>query len=213
MGTACYNGLDMTFRDMLSIAAAILGAISYIPYIRAILVGETKPHRATFGIWSFIGTVQVISYVAAGARVTVLLPLVYLLGEMIVFVLSFKRGVGGTSKLDLFCLGGAVVGIAGWIITDNPEVALYLGIFASLCGFIPTVKKTYLLPHTENALSWGMAAVAASMNLLAVPRLEFYLISYPIYTFTFDTIMTLLTTLPHAGRRRRKTTDEFIPAK
>jgi hypothetical protein len=192
----------MTFRTWLSIAAAVLGAISYVPYIRAILVGETRPHRTTFGIWSFIGTVQVISYVAAGGRMTVLLPLVYLLGEMAVFVLSFKHGVGGTSKLDVFCLGGAIIGILGWVVTSNPQVALYLGIFASLCGFVPTIKKTYLMPHTENALSWGMAAVAASMNLLAVPRLELYLISYPIYTFTFDTTMTLLTAFPRTGRRK-----------
>jgi hypothetical protein len=200
----------MTFRAFLSIAAAALGVISYVPYIRAILAGETKPHRTTFGIWSFIGSVQV-SYVASGARVTVLLPLVYLLGEMVVFVLSLKRGVGGTSKLDIVCLIGALLGIAGWAITNNPHVALYLGIAASLCGFIPTIKKTYHEPHTENALSWGMAAVAASLNLLAVPRLELYLIIYPIYTFFFDTTEALLTLFPNTGRRRKPSDDVRPP--
>ncbi len=201
----------MTFRTILSIAAAILGLISYIPYFRAILAGETKPHRTTFGIWSFIGSVEVISYIASGARITVLLPLVYLLGEMVTFILSLKRGVGGTNKLDIVCLVSAFVGIAGWVITNNPHVALYLSIFASLCGFIPTVKKTYLMPHTENTLSWSMAAVAATMNLLAVPRLELYLISYPLYTFTFDTIEALLTLSPRTGRRRQKASENIRP--
>jgi hypothetical protein len=194
----------MTFHSVLSIVAAILGVISFFPYFSSIFRGETKPQRATYGIWSFIGIVEVGSYVASGARATVLLPLVYLIGEIAIFVLSFKRGMGGTNKLDFICLAGALMGIIGWVVTNNPHVALYLSIFASLCGFIPTVKKTYFLPRTESALSWGIAGVAATLNLLAVPHLELYLIVYPLYTFVFDGAEALLTLFPRLWRKQPK---------
>lgn len=202
----------MTIQALMSVVAAVLGVISFIPYFYSIIRGETKPHRTTYGIWSFIGTVEVISYVASGARATVLLPLVYLIGEVVIFVLSFKRGMGGTHKLDMLCLIAAVAGVVGWAVTSNPHVALYLSIFASLCGFLPTVKKTYLLPGTESALSWSIAAIAATLNLLAVPHLELYLVSYPLYTFIFDGTEALLTRFPRALRKRTDSPKDELAA-
>jgi len=196
----------MHFRTLLSVIAVVIGVISFIPYIRSILKGETKPHRTTYGIWAFIGAIELASYVASGARMTALLPLVYLVCEVTVFVLSFKHGMGGTNKLDLICLASAVVGVIGWVITSDSHIALYLGIAASACGFIPTLKKTYQLPHTENASAWGLASVAATFNLLAVPHMELYLISYPLYTFTFDLAEALLTVWPQGWRKSRRTT-------
>lgn len=178
---------------MFGALAACLGVISFLPYIFSILQGETRPHRTTYGIWSLIGLVEVLSYFASGARITVLLPLIYLLGEAAIFLLSIRRGMGGTSRLDIFCLAGAALGVVGWAVTDNPHVALYLSLSASFCGFLPTVKKTYLLPHTENNLSWTIASMAAMLNLLAVPHLAFDMFIYPVYLFLFDSIEALLT--------------------
>lgn len=194
----------MQYHSLAGIASGALGIISFFPYLRSILNGETKPHRTTYGIWSFVGTVELVSYIASGATTTIILPLVFLLCEIAIFILSFKRGMGGTTKLDILCLVGAILGVIGWVITRNPEVALYLSISASLCGFIPTVKKTYLYPKTENTLAWSIAAGAAILNLLAISHWTLNIIAYPLYIFAFDSITAFLTLFPNAFRKHKE---------
>lgn len=188
------------YHTLFGILAAAIAIASYIPYLSSILNGETKPSRATFGIWSFIGIIEASSYAASGARATVLLPLVYVVGDIVVFILSFKRGLGGLQPLDIFCLLGAILGAGFWAITKNPHLALYLSMSASACGFIPTLRKVYMLPHSENRLAWSMDVVSALCNLLAVTKLELYFVLYPLYLLVFDSGVVGLIAFPRTSR-------------
>lgn len=184
------------YQSVFVAVATALAILSYAPYIRSILKGKTKPSRATFGIWALISVVEVGSYAASGARSTLLLPLVYAIGGIAVFCLSIKRGVGGTQKLDVFCLAGAALGVICWALTKNPHVALYLSMTASGFGFIPTIKKAYLHPETEDALAWGLSGIAAILNVLAISNWMLYNYSYPIFMLLFDGIIALLAIFP-----------------
>ena len=48
--------------------AGILAVLSFFPYIRSIVKGETKPERATFVIWSVLSFVTLFAYFASGVR-------------------------------------------------------------------------------------------------------------------------------------------------
>ncbi|HSE60849.1 MAG TPA: hypothetical protein VLA88_00985 [Candidatus Saccharimonadales bacterium] len=145
-----------------------------------------------------------ISYFASGARDTIWLALVYAVLQLVVFILSFKYGVGGLGKLDVACLIGAFMGIAGWIITDNPVVALYLSIFAELMGWLPLFKKVYAQPKTENTLSWVIGTVAAFVNLFALTSWHITMSLYPLYIFATQAILVLLLVFPGVRMRPRK---------
>jgi len=176
--------------------ATALAILSYVPYTRSILKGKTKPSRATFGIWALISVVEVGSYAASGARSTLLLPLVYAIGGIVVFCLSIKHGVGGAQRLDLFCLVGAILGVVCWVLTKNPQVALYLSMLASGFGFVPTIKKAYLHPETEDALAWSLSGVAAILNVLAISNWALYNYSYPLFMLLFDGMIAILAVFP-----------------
>lgn len=185
-----------SYHTLFGVLSALIALVSYIPYFRSILKGESKPSRATFGTWSFIGIVETASYAASGARATVWLPIVYAIGDISVFILSFKRGMGGKQPLDILCLLGAVAGIVCWAITKDPRLALYLSMSASACGFIPTLRKVYVLPQSENRTTWAMDIAAAACNLVAVAHLNSYLVLYPLYTLVFDSGVVGLMMMP-----------------
>lgn len=176
--------------------AGLLALISFIPYIRSILKGETKPERATFAIWSVVNFVTLFSYFASGARETIWVPFVYCIFQVVIFLLSFKHGMGGFNKLDIICLSGAAIGVFLWISTKNPLTALYLSIFVEILGFIPTFKKSYLYPQTENTLAWSIAIVAAFLNLFAINSLKPEIIIYPIYLLLGDGSVAFLLLFP-----------------
>jgi hypothetical protein len=141
---------ECMIHSVVGIIAGILAFVAFIPYVISIFRGETKPQRATFAIWSAISLVTLFSYFASGARETIWAVLVYAILQIFILILSFKYGMGGFGRLDLICLGGAIAGIIGWLLTNNPAVALYLSIASEFLGYVPLFKKAYTQPETEN---------------------------------------------------------------
>jgi len=80
--------------------------------------------------------------------------------------------MGGFSAFDIGCLVLALIGAIMWIDTKNALMALYMGNFVGLMGYLPTIKKAYFLPKTENTLSWVMTAAAETLNLFALTTLK-----------------------------------------
>lgn len=81
-------------------SALIVNLIGYIPYIKGIFDGLVKPQRITWGIWSILTFVGFINQGLNGGGYST-----YFFGSttalvFIVFVLSFRKGVGGGSSFD-----------------------------------------------------------------------------------------------------------------
>jgi hypothetical protein len=190
-------------RILFSATASFLAILSYYPYIKGILKGKTKPNRATFLIWTVIGVVEIISYLASGGGLASGLLIAYTVGTGLIFVMSIKYGVGGGSLLDITCLLGALVGVLGWVITKNPHVALSLSIIAGMFGYLPTFKKVYLTPKTENTSHWVLCGVAAVFNIFAISKWSLFTASAPVYLLICDGALALLTLFPKALRQSR----------
>lgn len=172
--------------------AAILAVIQIVPYVRSILNGETKPSRTSYGIWLAINTVALTSYFASGATTTRWLFVVLTFNALIVFLLSLKFGVGGFSRLDISCLLLAFLAICAWLITDSPELARYIALAATILGYLPTIKKSYAHPETENTLSWGIYVVATTLNAAALTTLSPVIAAPPIVAVLMSTTILLL---------------------
>jgi hypothetical protein len=167
-----------------AVAGAIAGALSllaFVPYVIATLKGRTRPNRATWIIWTAVGVSLLASYAAAGARETVWVAAANLAAFLFVLVLSFKYGVGGWTAFDAACLLGAAFGFALWWWFDSPLPTLFSGLFVDLVGALPTVKKAWEDPESEDLLAWILFAIANAVNLLAIREWGVVMASYPVY--------------------------------
>jgi hypothetical protein len=176
--------------------AAVIAALQVVPYVWSILRGHTRPSRASYAIWSVIQTIELISYIAAGATTTKWALLVLTINAVIIFCLSLKYGMGGRNKFDIPCLVLAAVAIVLWVTTDNPALAVYMSTFAGFVGYLPTIKKSYLLPRTENTLSWGMYVVAATLNVAALTSLKPAIALPPLFGLGLSVVVTSLLVFP-----------------
>jgi len=191
----------MTYAVVFGISAGIIDLISFYPYIRSILRGETKPQRAAFAIWSLVGILTLFSYFASGARDTIWLVLVYSVMQLFVFGLSFKYGMGGLSKLDISCMFLALLGATLWIVTRNPLTALYCSIFIETLGFIPIIRKVFMMPETENTPAWTLSIIAAILNLFAITTLSLQIALYPFVMVIAEGIVVTLLFLSRVKRK------------
>lgn len=170
--------------DVHAFAGALAGALallSMIPYVAAILRGETKPSLTTWAIWTVAGSMVAATYMASGATHTWWLAGAYVINPLVVTVLSLKYGVRASEPLDWICLAGALSSLVPWLVYDSPVIALYMNILVDLLGALPTLKKSFLRPESENRLSWLMTFVAAGFNVLAIELWEPAIFVYPVY--------------------------------
>jgi hypothetical protein len=184
---------NLNLSDIEVVLGLIAGAIAlcaYVVYVISILRGKTKPNRATWWIWSFMGLVVALSYQFSGADTTIWVPYVEFLGPFSVALLSLKYGEGGLdNKMDIVCLAGATLSIILWIIFKNPVVALVTNLAVDSFALIPTIKKSYLRPEGEDFWAWVGTGTADTLNLFAVGRFTFAILLYPIYMLISDLII------------------------
>lgn len=185
--------MDFDLKATLGIIAGIIALLAYIVYVISILRGKSKPNRATWWIWAFMGLVLALSYKSSGAVNTVWVPYMEFLGPFIIALLSVKYGEGGlNSKTDLICLFGAILSVILWIIFDSPVVALVTNLAIDSFAIVPTIKKSYLRPEGEDFWAWFGTGVADSLNMFAVERFSFAILIYPIYMLVSDLIIIFI---------------------
>jgi hypothetical protein len=152
--------------------AGIMAIAQVIPYVVSIFRGHTKPERMSYLIWIILEGVTTASYFAVGARTTIWTGIAYTFTAFLIFGLSIKYGMGGFSPFDILCFLLAISGVIVWVSTQNALITLYFGMFVSLIAYLPTIKKVYFFPETENTFSWTMTACTAVVNVFALTTLN-----------------------------------------
>ena len=181
----------MDYHFIIGILAGTCSIFSVSHYIPSILRGETKPNRASWIIWNITNIILLISYFSVGARSTIFLPVLYVINSLVILVLCFIYGVSHWTRLDLWSLFVAGVSLIIWFITKNPLIALLMNLFMDSAGYLPTLRKIFYDPSSENRTAWSFTALGSFINLFAINSSSFGVVIYPIVLFTMNTTVLL----------------------
>ena len=191
--------------------AIISGVILFAgapPYLIDILRGKTKPERATWFIWSVLGIIALVSQIAEHGAWSILFVSVDALGSVLVFLLSLKYGVGGWTRLDKTALGIAAVGVVVSVVARQPIPALAGIVLADLSGVVLTVRKTFLAPRSETAVTWFFIGTASLLGAFSVGRMSLVLLIYPVYLAVANYSVLIAQGLGYAFRNGTDKTHE-----
>jgi len=177
-------------QDIFLIISTVIGLITPIIGIRAVLRGEYKPHRITRLVLLIVTVLFVATLVAQNDRTALYLALAQVIGSIGIFILSIKYGVGGTSKMDAVVFLGAMASLVIWKTTNNPALGLYASILTDLIGFSPTIVKAWKDHKSEDWKFYACDVLASFFNLLALRSLLLNEIVFPIYIFLINLIIT-----------------------
>jgi hypothetical protein len=167
--------------------AGILSIGGFIPYWWAIWQGKTRPNRATWCIWTIVGIIIAFSYRASGAESTIWVPITYAIGPFCTALLSFKFGEDSWAKLDTICLLGVAIGLILWVMYRSPVLTLGINIGIDFLGALPTIRKSFREPYSEDLFSWLLFWLANTINMLAIDRWEIQIVVYPLYMVVVTT--------------------------
>jgi hypothetical protein len=180
--------------------SAILSIIMIIPYARDIFRKVTRPERASWFIWTILGSIAFFSQLAKGATDSLWLTAGQTVAVLVIFGLSIKYGVGGLTKRDVCALSAAGIGLILWQLTDEALYALLIVIAIDSIGTFLTMIKAYREPETETISTWIMSGTSGAFGCLAVGTLNPILLAYPFYIFVANYTIVAAMLL---GRKRK----------
>lgn len=172
----------------LVIIASVLALIGNIPYLINIIKGKTKPHPYTWLIWSIVSCVVFFGQLSKGAGIGAIPTAISEFFTIIIFLLSLKYGFKNPPKTDKYFLIFALLSLIPWILTKDPTISVIIVVCIDLIAFIPTLRKTYNNPASENALLYGTNSSRHFLTLFALS-------SFNIATMLHSLVMIMTNTL------------------
>ena len=184
---------------LLGLMSALLSVCAYLPYIRDTLTGVTQPQRASWLIWSVLGSIALGSQIYEGATTSLWFAGIQVGATIVIFFLSLFQGRGAfCSPRDVLVLLAAGAGLILWVMTDTAVYALAITISISLLGGSVTVIKAYQDPTTETQSTWFLSCIASWFAILSVGGAHWILLAYPMYMFTLNGAIVLAIMLGRA---------------
>ena len=182
---ALFQGGDLL--RLAGLMSALLGLIAFVPYALNTLRGRTHPQRASWLIWSVLGSIALASQIAEGATDSLWFAAIKVGGTLVIFGLAVFGGRGAfVKRSEAWILVAAAIGIVLWFQTKTPAYALAISISISLLGGVATIRQAYHTPHTENMFMWATSFFASGLAIVAVGRLDVMLLAYPVYLLVLN---------------------------
>lgn len=176
----------------LGIVAGLVGVAGMIPYVRDTARRSTRPHRGTWLIWGGLAVVVCMSQRADGASWSLVMAGTHALLNTLVVVLAVRLGAGGLSAVDAVLIVVAGVGVAGWLIADEPVVATACVVVADLIATGMMLPKTWRDPGSETLSTFALAALGGALAAGSVGALDPSLLLYPAYYCLVNGAIALL---------------------
>ncbi|HRY82252.1 MAG TPA: hypothetical protein P5232_00890 [Candidatus Moranbacteria bacterium] len=162
----------MIFTHWLVIAGVIVGFGGSFKYIRDTLIGETKPNRVSWLMWSLAPLISLGAALSSGGDFWANIR-VFTAGfiPLIIFIISFvnPKSYWKITFFDLVCGACSAVAIIIWLVIDSPRLAIILALLGDGFAAFPTIIKAWKFPETETGLTFIAGIISVLLILPSIP--------------------------------------------
>lgn len=170
-------------KELLSGIAIVITFVAFVPYIRSIRSGATKPHVFTWVIWGFATIVvfgaQLVAGAGAGAWPTGISALVTIYVALLAFA---KRGDVSINRVDWAFFVAAMTALPLWFLTSDPLWAVVILTSVDILGYGPTIRKVHGNPYSERLGFFLLMGVRNLVSIAAIERYSLTTLLFPAAT-------------------------------
>ncbi|WP_280420963.1 hypothetical protein [Nocardia carnea] len=173
---------------------AALSMVGTLSYALLTLRGEVRPNRLSWFLWAAASLTGFGAQLDDGVGLPAVLTFSMGAGPAVVFLASFanKSSYWRLSFADLLCGAASVVALAIWLAWDDPQTAVIFAVLGDLAAAIPTFRKAWSAPGTENPLVFGLVAVNGIITLLTITVWEPAVWAFPVYATTLGVCLCVI---------------------
>ncbi len=183
------------YKELLSAVAIALTFIAFVPYIRSIRQGRTKPHVFSWVIWGTTTFVVFLAQLADGGGAGAWPIGVSGIITLYVAGLAYARKSDSTiTRMDWLFFTLAMTALPFWYVTDDPLWAVVILTAVDVMGFGPTFRKAHSHPFEENLTFF---ALFVARNVIAIFALAHYSVTTVLFpaAIAVVSLMLILTVL------------------
>lgn len=160
--------------------AIVLTFAAFIPYIRSIRRGQTKPHVFSWLIWGLATVIVFTAQLADGAGIGAWS--IGLSGIITLYIawMAYQRRVDSSiTRIDWVFFSLALASLPVWYFTRDPLWAVILLTTIDTLGFAPTFRKAYHAPDGEQLLMYILIAIRNIVSIGALEHFSWTTILFP----------------------------------
>ena len=201
LSSAAIGGSLPAMPFVFAVAGAVINFVACLGYVHAILKGEAAPNRVTWFLWAFVPLIAAAAQLSSGVGFSTLVVLSVGVGPLCVLLASFARGIGSwrLGPFDYVCGACSLAALALWAITGDPVTAIVLSILADFAAALPTLRKGWLEPATENRSTYLISFVGMILGIFSIREPTFAAYAFNTYLVAASTALVLVLYWP---RRR-----------
>jgi len=160
------------YKEFFSAVAIALTFIAFLPYIRSIQQGKTKPHVFSWVIWGSTTFVVFLAQLADKGGVGAWpIGISGIITLYVAFLAYIKKSDNMITAMDWCFFLLAMSSLPLWYLTSDPLWAVVILTGVDILGFAPTFRKAYSHPFDEQLRFFVIMAVR---NLTSIFALEHY---------------------------------------
>lgn len=170
--------------------SGILFFVAFLPYVWAIVHGQTVPSPVSWVIWASVDTLALLAMKKEKATRGQLTGAVA--GAWIITILAVIFGQPTMGSIEWVSVAGAIIGIVLWKTTGHAVLAIVCAQVAIFIGAIPTFARAYTNPSLEDPLAWSIWFISCVCALFAIKKWNLANALQPLTFMVVQTVMFIL---------------------
>jgi len=180
---------------------------AYLPYIRGILQGRTRPHVFSWVIWGATTTIVFVVQLAAGGGAGAWAIGVSGMITIFIAILAYiHRSDNSISRIDWLFFIAALSSLPFWYLTSNPLWSVIILTTVDMLGFGPTLRKAYFYPFQEQSSFFALFMLNYILVMFSLEIRSWTTMLFPAALALACLVMTVM-----IHYRRRKLAAETHP--
>lgn len=183
---------------LFAVAGALLPIIGCLSYVLATARGETRPNRVTWLVWGLVPLITLAAQIRAGVGWSAVVTAGAAVGPAAVLAVSLlnPRAHWRLGPFDYVCGAFALAALGALVATSRPDFAIALSILAEFAAALPTLRKAWIAPETEDRRTFVLAACGMAFGLASVEQASFAGYAFNLYLLAANCAQVLLLSLP-----------------
>ena len=168
---------------LFAIVSVSLSVLSGLSYVVATLKGRAQPNRVTWLLWGIAPLIGSAAQIASGVGLSTAVVLASGIMPICVFLASFynSRAYWKLEPRDYACGIFSLLAFVMWALTQNPTAAIVFALVSDILAALPTIRKFYTHPETEDRRSYVLAAIGNVIGLFSITSYSFESLAFNVY--------------------------------
>lgn len=191
-----WSKIMITFSFIFAVISAIIYLVWFIPYIYHTFRGRVVPHAFSWSVWgtlSLINTVWLssVTHTSSALISPVIRTTALIIGATIGWMLIKKVRI---NRYDYLCIwmAGLVLLYAYYVWAIK---AIIPTILIDILVLLPTLKKIWFNPRSEDALAWITTTVSQFFLLLSIGVFTIETSLFWFYAMSMNALVAIYITL------------------